>query len=138
MSAMVTEQTNSAAVTAYIQKTEPVLSEMIEAIRKIILATDKQIAEQIKWNSPSFFYTGEMELFDPQEYKRDILVINLHKGFPLLVFPTGAKVKDSTGLLEGDYKDGRRLIKFTNIKEIKARKKELQKIIKDWLALIEK
>jgi hypothetical protein len=29
-----------------------------------------------------------------------------------LVFPSGAKVKDASGLLEGDYADGRRLAMF--------------------------
>lgn len=76
-------------VTQHIEKLDSSLAEIVEAIRKCILSTDKEIGEQIKWNSPSFFYKGEMKAFDPKEYKRDIVVLNLHKGYALLVFPTG-------------------------------------------------
>ena len=57
-----------------------------------------------------------MKEFDPKEYKRDIIVFNLFKGRIMLVFPSGAKVKDASGLLEGDYKDGRRFIVFKDVK----------------------
>ena len=56
-------------VTLHIQKLEPALGKIIETIRKIILNTDKEIAEHIKWNNPSFYYNGEMKPFDPKEYK---------------------------------------------------------------------
>ena len=125
-------------VTEYIQKLDRPLGEVIEAIRQIILSTDKEIGEQIKWNSPSFFYRGEMKPFNPKEYKRDIVVLNLHKGYPLLVFPTGAKVNDTSGLLEGDYKDGRRIAKFQDMKDVKSKEKTLQKVIKEWLKSVEK
>ncbi|MGB8193925.1 MAG: DUF1801 domain-containing protein, partial [Chitinophagaceae bacterium] len=93
----------SEQVTQHIQKLDPAIAPVVEAIRQIILLADKEIAEQIKWNSPSFYYTGEMKPFDPKEYKRDIVVLNLHKGNILLVFPTGARIKDTTGFLEGNY-----------------------------------
>lgn len=36
--------------------------------------------------------------------KRDIVVFNLHKKDQvLLIFPTGAKIKDQSGLLEGEF-----------------------------------
>src|SRR5688572_4441849 len=97
------------AVTTYIQKLEPGLAALIEAIRQLILSTDKEVGEQIKWNSPSFFYQGEMKAFDAKEYKRDIVVVNIRKGHALLVFPTGATVNDPSGILEGNYTDGRRM-----------------------------
>jgi hypothetical protein len=125
-------------VTQHIKKLDPVISKTIEAIRKIILSTDAAISEQIKWNNPSFYYNGEMKPFDPKEYKRDMIVMNLHKNRIMLVFPSGAKVKDSTGFLTGDYKDGRRLVMFTDMKDVKAKEKILQKIIKDWLKLVDK
>jgi len=55
------------------------------------LSTDKEIGERIKWNNPSFYYTGEMKLFDPKEHKREIIVFNLYKGRIMLVFPSGEK-----------------------------------------------
>lgn len=127
-----------ASVTAYIQKLEPGFAELIEAIRKLILSTDKMIGEQIKWNSPSFFYTGEMKPFDPKEYKRDIVVVNIRKEQALLVFPTGARIQDTTGILEGNYTDGRRMVTFKNREDVKANGKDLQKVIQEWLKGVEK
>lgn len=129
---------DSEQVTAHIQKMEPGLGKIIETIRQIILSTDKEIGERIKWNNPSCYYTGEMKPFDPKEYKREIVVFNLFKGKIMLVFPSGAKVNDTTGLLEGDYKDGRRLIVFKDIKDVKSKEKALRKVLKDWLKLVEK
>lgn len=125
-------------VTAHIKKLEPNLGKIVQYLRKLILGTDKEIGERIKWNNPSFYYTGEMKPFDPKEYKREIIVFNLFKGRIMLVFPSGAKVRDASGLLEGDYKDGRRIIVFKDMADIKSREKALQKIIKEWLKLVDK
>jgi hypothetical protein len=129
---------DSKNVTEHIQKLEPALQKTVEAIRQIILSTDKEIGERIKWNNPSFFFLGEMKPFNPKEYKREIAVFNLHKGRIMLVFPSGAKVNDTKGLLEGDYKDGRRTTIFKDIEDIKAKQKALQTVIKDWLKLVDK
>ena len=125
-------------VTEHIRKLGPELGGVIETIRQIILSTDKEIGERIKWNNPSFYYTGEMKPFDPKEYKRELIVMNLHKGRIMLVFPSGTKVKDTSGLLEGDYKDGRRLAIFKDLSDVKAKEKTLKKIIKHWLKLVNK
>ena len=114
------------------------LGKIVETIRRIILSTDKEIGERIKWNNPSFYYTGEMKPFDPKEYKREMIVFNLFKGRILFVFPSGAKVNDRSGLLEGDYKDGRRIIIFKDMEDVKAKEKALRSIIKEWLKLVDK
>lgn len=134
---MKTKPTDQEQVTEHIQKLGAPIAEIVEKLRQIILNTNSEIGERIKWNNPSFYYTGEMKAFDPKEYKRDLLVMNLHKGRIMLVFPSGAKVKDPSGLLEGDYKDGRRLVIFKDLNEVKAKQNNLEKIIKDWLKLID-
>lgn len=125
-------------VTQHIQNLEPGLGKIIAYLRKIILSTDKQIGERIKWNNPSFYYTGEMKESAPKEYKREIIVFNLFKARIMLVFPSGARAKDTSGLLEGDYTDGRRTIVFKDLKDVKAKKKALQLVIKQWLALVDR
>jgi hypothetical protein len=125
-------------VSEHIAKLDPQFGEIIETIRQIILNTNPEIGERIKWNNPSFYYMGEMNLFDPKEYKREIIVFNLHKNRIMLVFPSGAKVNDSSGLLEGDYKDGRRLITFKDLEDVKTKQNALQSIIKEWLKLVDK
>ena len=130
-------QSNAELVTGYIQNLDAPVAGIVEAIRQIILSTDPEIGEEIKWNAPSFLYTGEMKLFNPKEFKRHIIVMNLHKRI-LLVFPSGAKVNDTSGLLEGDYADGRRLIYIKSMDDLKSKEAGIRKVIKDWLALVEK
>ena len=130
--------TDKEQVTAHINKLDPEIRKVIELLRQIILSTDKEIGERIKWNNPSFYYTGDMQLFDPKEYKRDMIVLNLFKNRIMLVFPSGAKINDQTGLLEGDCKDGRRLIVFKDMEDVVMKKKTLQHVIKIWLSLIDK
>jgi hypothetical protein len=130
--------TDSEQVTAHIKNLEPTLAKTVDCLRKIILATDKEIGERIKWNNPSFYYAGEMRPFDPKEYKREIIVFNLFKGRIMLVFPSGDTIKDTTAFLEGDYKDGRRTVIFKDLNDVKAKEKTLQAVIKKWLALVDK
>lgn len=127
-----------AAVTAFIKGLDVDFAKVIEAIRKLILASGKEIGEQIKWNSPAFFYTGPMKPFNPKEYKRDIVVVNVRKGVALLVFPTGAIIDDKEHMLEGDYKDGRRMMTFKDMKDVKAKGNGLQRVIQSWLSKVDK
>ena len=128
----------SEQVTFFIKKLDPQLGKTIQYLRSVILSADKEIGERIKWNNPSFYYTGEMKEFDPMEYKRDMIVLNLFKGRIMLVFPSGAKIKDTSGLLEGDYKDGRRISVFRDLADVKAKEKALKNVIKAWLNSVDR
>jgi hypothetical protein len=126
-------------VDAYMMKLRHPLKDVTESLRRIILAADKSIGEDIYWNAPSFFYTGKMKPFKPKEYKRFIVVFNfLKKDCIRLIFLRGAMVNDKTGLLQGDYTDGRRLAFFHDIKEVKAGEKALQSVVKKLVKLIDK
>ena len=129
---------NPEEVTALIAKMKPDLALLVQKVREIILGADIEIGEQVKWNSPSFFYTGDMQPFDPKEYKRDIVVVNVSKGYPLLVFPTGAKITQATAILEDKRKDGRCFVSLKNMGDIETKANELQSVLKEWLSLVEK
>ncbi len=130
------QKTGSEQVTDYIQKLGAPVAEIVEAIRKIVLSTDAEIGEEIKWNAPSFLYTGQMKPFNPKEYKQYIIVMNLHKRI-LLVFPSGAKVNDTSGLLKGDYADGRRLVHINDMDDLRSKETSIKKVIADWIALVD-
>ena len=126
-------------VEAYIQNMQHPLKNVVEALRQIILNTGPEIGEEVKWNAPAFFYTGEMKPFNPKEYKRYLIVFNLFKQDCIrLVFPRGAKVNDTSGLLEGDYADGRRLAHFYCLEDVEAKKTVMQQVIRTWLELLDK
>jgi hypothetical protein len=88
---------------------------------------------------PLIFFAGTMKPSDPKEYKRYLIVFNLfRKDCIRLVFPSGAKVNDKSGLLEGDYADGRRLASFHDLKEVKEKEKSMKAVIKAWLKQLDK
>ena len=125
-------------VDEYMNRLEHPLSEVVEALRRVILKADPKIGEEVKWNAPAFFYTGEMDPFNPKEYKRHLVVFNLFKKDCIrLVFWGGAKVNDSFGLLEGDYADGRRLAMFYSLQDVKSKQTKLKKILKQQLKHLE-
>jgi len=128
---------NSQKVTEHINSLESPNRETVEFLREIFLNSNSGIAEQIKWNSPCFYYSGEMKNFDAKEYKRDLAVINLHRGKILIVFPTGNKI-DNTILKGKDYPDGRKIVEIQSLEEAKNKKEELQSGIKNWMEQIEK
>jgi len=130
--------TDQQEVTQHIEKLDASIKDAVETLRQIILNVSNEISERIKWNNPSFYYNGEMQPFDPKEYKREIAVFNLHKNRIMLVFPNGAKVNNTTGLLTGDYADGRRIVVFKDMNEVIAKKSALQTVIKEWLKLVDK
>ncbi len=128
---------DSEQVLAHIQKLDASIAPVISYLREHILSIDKNIAERIKWNNPSFYYAGEMAPFDPKEFKREIMVFNLFKNRIMLVFPSGAKIKKNKSLLEGNYDDGRRLIVLKDLDDAMAKMTSIQAIIKEWIELID-
>ena len=126
-------------VDAYVKGLTHPLAKVVGALRKTILSTDPDIGEEIKWNAPAFFYAGEMMPFNPKEYRRHIAVFNLQqKDCIRLVFLYGARVNDKSGLLEGDYADGRRLALFHNMEEVMRKQATLQSVIRKWLETLDK
>jgi hypothetical protein len=134
-----TKPSETDKVNAYMRDLKHPLADVVEALRQLILDTDPEIGEEVKWNAPTFFYSGEMRPFDPKEYKRHLIVFNLYqKNCIRLVFPSGAKINDTSGLLTGDYADGRRLALFYSMEDVAVKKAAMQDAIRKWLELLDK
>ena len=118
-------ENNSAEVDAFMNKLNHPLQEEIEAVRLIIKKANKKIAERVKWNAPSFFYTDDLATIHVKAQQH-----------VLLIFHHPAIVKIKSALLEGDYKD-RRMMYFTSMKEVNARKKELIKIVNGLIKIMD-
>lgn len=106
--------------------------DVVVYLRNAILSVDKNIGEGIYWNAPTFYFTGKMKPFHAKEYKRFIVgfVFN-RKDCLRLVFLRGASATDKSGILEGDYKDGRRLAVFASMADAKKKGPALKSIIKE-------
>jgi len=112
------------AVDEFMRKLNHPFKVEVETIRKIIKGVNRDIAEEIKWNAPSFSFNGEyLVTFNLRETKRVHLVFHN----PLI-----AKVESK--LLEGNYKD-RRMMYFADMKDVKVKEAELEKILKQLIKL---
>ncbi len=58
---MTSKASEPAKVDAYMGELKHPLAKLVADLRQIILSTDKEIGEEIKWNAPTFFYSGLMK-----------------------------------------------------------------------------
>ncbi len=126
------------SVDDFIKSLKHPLRKLVIDIRKDILAIDPALGESVAWNAPLFFYTGEMESFDPKDYKRYVVGFNLFKKDSIrMIFLRGALASDPKGILEGDYKDGRRIVTISSPADWKKIAPEFRKIVIQLLKKIE-
>jgi hypothetical protein len=136
---LTTKPSSPEEVDAYMRRLKHPLVKVVEELRQIILKTNSAIGEEIKWNAPTFFYTGKLQQSDPKEYRRYLVIFNLFKKDCLrLVFWNGAAADDKSGFLLGDYPDGRRLATFCDANDVKSKKRQLQATLKRQLKNIKK
>ena len=96
----------------------------VEAVRSIIKGVSKDINEEVKWKAPSFNYKAKyLVTFNLRDTKR------IH-----LVFHNPMIPKIKSQMLEGDYVD-RRMTYFSDMQDIKAKKAEFQRILKQLVKL---
>ena len=126
-----TKPSEPEAVDAFLKRLRHPLLDLAKALRRTILAASPAIGDEIKWNAPAFFFKGPMQPFDPKEYRRHLVVFNLfRKDVIRLVFWHGDRANDKSGLLQGSYKDGRRLATLSSLEDLEANKKALVAALK--------
>jgi hypothetical protein len=119
-------------VDEFIDKLTHPLKDVVVKLRVVILNTDPQLTERVKWNAPSFCYNGD-----------DRITMNLSKKDQvLLIFHLGAKVRDDKNL-ETLIKDpdktlewlssNRAVMRFRSAADLKAREAALKNNIAGWL-----
>ena len=119
--------TEEEQVIEWMKKLDPAMRPAVNTVRKIIKTAGPELNERIKWNAPSYYYKEDIVTFGPARSKGKIILVFHHPG----------TVKIKSGLLEGDYKD-RRLVYINSEKEIGDVKKELERIIKESVKMLDK
>ena len=115
---------NSQQVDEFMDKLDHPFKAEVQMIREIIKNVNKDITEQIKWKAPSFSYKGEyLVTFNLWEKQKIHLIFHN---------PMISKVKSK--LLEGDY-DHRRMAYFADRTDIQAKRKTLEKALRDLIKL---
>ncbi len=124
-------------VDVFMQGLNHPMKDVVTYVRSLILSVDTNIGEGIYWNAPTFFYTGAMQPFDAKEYKRYIVGFVFNRTDCIrLVFLRGALVADYFKLLEGDFKDQRKLIVFKSLDDVKEKEIEFKQIISSLVSLM--
>ena len=119
--------TEAEQVNEWMDKVDTSFKPSINAVRKIIKTAAAKLNERIKWNAPSYYYNEDIVTFGPTKTKDKIILVFHHPNI----------VKIRSELLQGNYKD-RRLVYLNSMKEIKDAQKELERIIKESVAMIDK
>lgn len=132
-----TRKSDPEAVDAFLKCLKHPLVDLAKALRTTILTAAPGIGEEIKWNAPAFFFTGPMKPFDPKAYRRHLVVFNFYQKDAIrLVFWHGDRAKDKSGLLVGNYSDGRRIATFSSVEDLSSKKVALVVALKAQLKRI--
>jgi uncharacterized protein YdhG (YjbR/CyaY superfamily) len=115
---------HTAEVNAFMEQLDHPFKAEVELVREIIKNVNKEITEEIKWKAPSFRYEGEY-LVTFNLWEKDRIHLVFHN-------PMISQVKSE--LLEGDY-DHRRMAYFADRRDIQAKRKILEKALRDLIKL---
>lgn len=112
--------TKAEDVDAFMDRLDHPFKAEVQELRGIIKGISPDITEQIKWNAPTFSHDG-----------RYIATFNLHSVKNVhLVFHHPRVASIESEILEGDYPDGRRMVYFADMDDVKAKKATLEGVVK--------
>ena len=107
----------------------------VDTIRDLILSTEPQLEEHIKWNAPSYVLDGEDRITFNLMNKQGVVKLVLHMGATRKEDKKGIPImQDDSGLIEWSS-DIRGMVTVTSIEDITSNTISLKKIIKDWLSI---
>ena len=131
-SAKVPEWNDPRGVDELVASLKHPLGREIDALRAIILSASPAITEGVKWNSPSFYAGGWFATIHTRA--SDSLQLILHLGAKVQDANFRApEIKDDAGLLKWLGKD-RAVVRYEDMKGIRAGKAALQAILRQWVA----
>ena len=97
--------------------------DLVQAVRNVILDSDDRVTEAIKWQAPTFMYSGNIASFYPKSRQHVSLMFHL-----------GASLPDPTGLLEGTGETSR-VAKFTDADDLAAKADALRGLVRAWIEM---
>jgi hypothetical protein len=107
----------------------------VDTLRDLILKSETQLEEHIKWNAPSYVLDGEDRITFNLMNKQGVVKLVIHMGATRKENKKGSPVmRDESGLIEWSS-DIRGMITFHTIENINSNLNPLKKIIKDWLSI---
>jgi hypothetical protein len=105
--------------------------EEINELRKIILSSEKEIIENIKWNGPNYMFNKQdfltMRINPPKKTQ-----LIFHRGAKKLQQPENKFIQDDSTLLVWKEND-RAIATFNYLIDIKSNKNTIINLIKNWI-----
>jgi hypothetical protein len=113
-------------VDGYMAELDHPLKAEVQAVRDIIKGVNLSITEEVKWNAPSFSYKDYIATFNLRAQQHVHLIFHN---------PSIASIKSP--ILEGDYPD-RRMTYFTDLADVNAKRAEVERVVAELVALMDK
>ncbi len=104
----------------------------IDDLREMILATDPEIKEIIKWNAPSYVYNGEDRITFNFPPKKDRFILVFHEGAKVRTKSTAKDIRDDVSLLEWKS-DDRAILTFSKREDLEDNRAAIEIILKEWI-----
>lgn len=125
-----TKLTGEQEVALFMENTDHPLKDEIIALRKIILASDPEITEHIKWNAPSFC-VNEEDRFTFKLNATEAVDIIFHRGAKVKAMPSERLIEDPDALLKWVTND-RAVATFSNMTDVQDKELALIAILNEW------
>ncbi len=105
--------------------------EEINELRTIILSSEKELIENIKWNGPNYTFNNQDFLTMRINPPKKIQLI-FHRGAKKLQQPENKLIQDTSNLLVWKEND-RAIATFNYLSEIKSDKNTVINLVKNWI-----
>lgn len=116
---------SSKKVDEFLAKLDHPLKKELAILRETILKVHPDITEDVKWGGPSWYYKGDIATFSPRLKDTATLIFHQAEGLP-------------PGTVLEEAPKGKAYAKFKSMAEVKAKSKELQAVIKQWISMKDK
>jgi hypothetical protein len=107
-------------VDAWFDSLDHPLKQVMLRVRELILAADPRITETMKWQSPTFMYSGNLASIDPHA-KRWVSVL----------FHRGAEIPGEHPILGGEGRLAR-YARFVDVEAVEMDRPALEAVVRAW------
>ena len=111
---------DTTTVDAWFNATDHPRKDLMQAVRRAVLAADARVTETIKWKAPTFMFNGNIASINPQA-----------KSHVSLMFHTGASIPGDFPSLQGGSGTAK-YMRFEDEADCAAKSDELQSVIRAW------
>lgn len=119
-------------VSAFLDHLNHPFRKEIDVLRNCILAANKDLTENIKWNGPNYCFENEDRITMRVQPPKNQVQLIFHRGAKKVTQTKDKLIEDTSGILAWKEND-RAIATFKSLQDIEKAEKELVKIINEWI-----